>query len=182
MKFGIGIDTGGTYTDAVVYDFEDRKICGSAKSLTTRSNLTVGILGAIDGLPVDLVRKTEIISLSTTLATNACVEDKGGRAKLIFFGGDKKVIDQYGWQYGLPPSDDMYIQESFSRFSGGVDREPDWDLFSRNLEKGFENLDGVGIVEVNATRNGAFAEKKAKKYFKRGMKYRSYAGMSCFPS
>lgn len=165
MRLGIGIDTGGTYTDAVVYDFEDRKILGSAKSLTTRSDLTVGILGAIDGLPADLVRKTEIISLSTTLATNACVEDKGGRAKLIFFGGDKKVIDQYGRQYGLPPSDDMYIQESFGQFSGGVGREPDWELFIRNLEKGFEDLDGVGIVEMNATRNGAFAEKRAKKIF-----------------
>lgn len=165
MKLGIGIDTGGTYTDAVVYDFENRKILGSAKSLTTRSDLVVGILGAIDGLPIELIRQTEIISLSTTLATNACVEDKGGRAKLIFFGGDKKVIDQYGKQYGLPSSDNMYIQESFGRFSGGADREPDWELFSQHLEKEFEDLDGVGIIEVNAARNGALTEKKAKKLF-----------------
>ena len=33
---GIGIDTGGTYTDAVVYDFETRKILDSSKALTTR--------------------------------------------------------------------------------------------------------------------------------------------------
>ena len=25
MKIGIGIDTGGTYTDAVVYDFEETR-------------------------------------------------------------------------------------------------------------------------------------------------------------
>ena len=30
MKFGIGIDTGGTYTDAVIYVFEDKTILGSA--------------------------------------------------------------------------------------------------------------------------------------------------------
>ena len=68
MKLGIGIDTGGTYTDAVIYDFESRKILGSAKSLTTKNDLTIGILGAIDGLPLELLRKAEVISLSTTLA------------------------------------------------------------------------------------------------------------------
>lgn len=180
MKLGIGIDTGGTYTDAVVYDFEDKKILGSAKSLTTRSDLAIGILGAIDGLPIDLVRQTEIISLSTTLATNACVEDKGGRAKLIFFGGDKKVIDQYGKQYGLPSSDNMYIQESFGRFSGGADREPDWELFSQHLEKEFEDLDGVGIIEVNAARNGALTEKKAKKLFQERYKIPVVCGHELF--
>ena len=36
MKLGIGIDTGGTYTDAVIYDFENQKILGTAKSLTTK--------------------------------------------------------------------------------------------------------------------------------------------------
>lgn len=162
MKLGIGIDTGGTYTDAVIYNFEDKTILGSAKSLTTKNDLTIGILGAIDGLPADLVRQAEIISLSTTLATNACVEDKGGRAKLIFFGGDKKIIDQCGLPFGLPSSNDIYIQESFTKFSGEADREPDWELFDRQIEHGFENLDGVGIIEMNAMRNGAVVEKKGK--------------------
>lgn len=40
---GIGIDTGGTYTDAVIYDFETRKIRAAAKSLTTREDLKKGI-------------------------------------------------------------------------------------------------------------------------------------------
>ncbi len=167
MKLGIGIDTGGTYTDAVLYDFESRAILGSAKSLTTKDDLTVGILGAIDGLPAELLHKTEMISLSTTLATNACVEDKGGRAKLIFFGGDKKVIDQVGPQCGLPSSDEMYLQESYTTFSGGSTREPDWELFESAIETGFENLDGVGVIEVNAMRNGAAVEKKAKALFQK---------------
>lgn len=165
MKLGIGIDTGGTYTDAVIYNFDDRTILGAAKSLTTKQDLTIGILGAIDGLPTDLVKLAEIISLSTTLATNACVEDKSGRAKLIFFGGDKNVIDRNGAQYGLPPSDDMYIQESYTHFSGTSDRDPDWELFQNQIRTGFENLDGVGIIEMNAMRNGAVVEKKAKELF-----------------
>ena len=165
MKLGIGIDTGGTYTDAVIYDFEHRAILGTAKSLTTKNDLTVGILGAIDGLPVDLTRKAKIISLSTTLATNACVEDKGGRAKLIFFGGDKQIIDKLGRQCGLPASDEICIQESYTSFSGEIEREPDWNLFEKQTETGFEDLDGVGIIEINAMRNGAVVEKKAKEKF-----------------
>jgi len=165
LKLGIGIDTGGTYTDAVIYDFDSRAILGSAKSLTTKNDLTIGILGAIDGLPAHLAQQAALISLSTTLATNACVEGRGGQAKLIFFGGDAKLIDDVGGNYGLPPASDMYIQESFTQFSGEMEREPDWDLFRSQLASGFDHLDGVGIVEMNAIRNGGFVEKKAKAIF-----------------
>ena len=165
MKLGIGIDTGGTYTDAVLYDFDSRTILGSAKSLTTRGDLTIGILGAVDGLPAELARQAAMISLSTTLATNACVEDKGGRAKLIFFGGDKKVIDRYGASFGLPSSEEICLQECGTSFSGTVTQEPDWEQFRREIRTGFDGLDGVGIVGMNATRNGAVIEKKAREIF-----------------
>ncbi|HHW47708.1 MAG TPA: hydantoinase/oxoprolinase family protein [Clostridiaceae bacterium] len=167
MKIGIGIDTGGTYTDAVAYDFSTKTVLGSAKALTTKDDLSIGILEALDGLPKELLQRAEIISLSTTLATNACVENKGGNAKLIFFGGNKKVIDELGGKYGLPKTEDIYIQESYTRFSGEIEREPDWELFSRHIEKGYEHYDGVAIVEINAMKNGAVIEKKAKSIFQK---------------
>lgn len=80
MRIGIGIDTGGTFTDAVMYDFDAKEILSSVKALTTKDNLSVGIGNALDGLPYDFLKKAEMIALSTTLATNACVENKGGRA------------------------------------------------------------------------------------------------------
>ena len=165
MKIGIGIDTGGTYTDAVAYDFESGNVLGSAKSLTTKEDLTIGILGALDGVPADLLVQAELVSLSTTLATNACVEDKGGKAKLIFFGGDRKVIAENGKKYGLPHAEEIYIQEAYTDFWGGREREPDWELFSKNIEKEFDHLDGVGIIEINAMKNGAAVEKTAKEIF-----------------
>jgi N-methylhydantoinase A/oxoprolinase/acetone carboxylase beta subunit len=165
MKIGIGIDTGGTFTDAVLYDFEGKTILGSVKALTTKNDLAIGILDALDRLPGDLVMGAEIISLSTTLATNACVEDKGGNAKLIFFGGDKKVIDEFGGKYGLPPAKDIYIQESYTKFSGEREREVDWDLFRQNINGAFDDFDGVGIIEMNAMKNGAVIEQKAKTLF-----------------
>ncbi|MCL2160173.1 MAG: hydantoinase/oxoprolinase family protein [Oscillospiraceae bacterium] len=165
MKIGIGIDTGGTYTDAVAYDFSSGQILGSAKSPTTKEDLSIGILGALDALPKDLAQKAELVSLSTTLATNACVEGRGGKAKLIFFGGDKKVIDENGKKYGLPLAEDMYIQESHTDFYGGAKQDVDWELFLKNAKTEFEDLDGVGIIEKNAARNGGSVEKKAKKLF-----------------
>ncbi|NLZ89924.1 MAG: hydantoinase/oxoprolinase family protein, partial [Clostridiales bacterium] len=167
MRIGIGIDTGGTYTDAVVYDFDAGEVIAAAKALTTREDLSIGILEALDKLPRDKAAMAEVISLSTTLATNACVEDKGGSAKLIFFGGDRKVIDTNGSAYGLPPSKDMYIQESHTTFSGGFEREVDWAAFNAGIAEGFDGLDGVGIIEANAIRNSAVVEKKARELFAR---------------
>ena len=83
---GIGIDTGGTCTDAVIIDTTDHRVLSYGKTLTTKNDLKEGILKALSELDQELVKKARYLSLSTTLATNACVEGKGGRAKLVFFG------------------------------------------------------------------------------------------------
>ncbi|MQB45627.1 hydantoinase/oxoprolinase family protein [Rhizobium sp. ICMP 5592] len=86
--FLLGIDTGGTYTDAVLFHETDG-IVAKAKSLTTRHDLAVGIAGVVDtviakaGVPVSAIG---LVSLSTTLATNALVEGQGGRAGLVMIG------------------------------------------------------------------------------------------------
>ncbi len=84
----LGIDTGGTYTDAVLFS-ETRGVIAKAKALTTRHDLAVGIAGAVDAvLASTQVAPSAIglVSLSTTLATNALVEGQGGRAGLIMIG------------------------------------------------------------------------------------------------
>jgi N-methylhydantoinase A/oxoprolinase/acetone carboxylase beta subunit len=168
MKIGIGIDTGGTYTDAVAYALDSHTILGTAKSLTTKEDLTLGILGAVDQLPGGILKQAEIVSLSTTLITNACVENKTGRAKLIFFGGDERVIEKYGAEYGLPPISEMLLQECKTKFNGEIENEPDWEIFLSRMNQGeFEYLDGVGIIEMYAMKNGAVVEKKAKEIFEK---------------
>jgi len=71
---GLGIDTGGTYTDAVLFDFKTRKILSRAKSLTTKWKYSDGIMNAVKKLPDEILRKIDQVSLSTTLVTNAIVE------------------------------------------------------------------------------------------------------------
>lgn len=161
MRIGIGIDTGGTYTDAVVYDFHEKKILNSAKALTTKEDLSIGIGNALDGLPPELLQKAELISLSTTLATNACVENKGGRAKLLLMGVNKKVVAEFGQDYGLPDVEEIYFLESKSSYTGEILEEPDWDFFFTNSKNWFQDAYAVGIVELNAMDNAAVLEKKA---------------------
>ncbi|HUH50364.1 MAG TPA: hydantoinase/oxoprolinase family protein [Mycoplana sp.] len=84
----LGIDTGGTYTDAVLFS-ETEGVVAKAKALTTRHDLAVGISGAV-GAVLDQAQASvsaiSLVSLSTTLATNALVEGQGGRAGLVMIG------------------------------------------------------------------------------------------------
>jgi len=74
---GLGIDAGGTYTDAVVYDLENRATDCKAKALTTKWDFTIGIENALARLDPDSLASVELVALSTTLATNAIVENEG---------------------------------------------------------------------------------------------------------
>jgi N-methylhydantoinase A/oxoprolinase/acetone carboxylase beta subunit len=83
IKTGLGVDAGGTYTDAVIFDLEKNSTLCKAKSLTTRWDFAVGISKALDQLDQDFLHKIELVSLSTTLATNAIVENEGQKVGLI---------------------------------------------------------------------------------------------------
>jgi len=99
----LGIDTGGTYTDAVLFQDEEGVIA-KAKSLTTRHDLSEGIAGAVGaalengGIPASQIA---MVSLSTTLATNALVEGQGGRAALVMIGFGPEDIARGGLSEAL---------------------------------------------------------------------------------
>ncbi|SOC37141.1 N-methylhydantoinase A/oxoprolinase/acetone carboxylase beta subunit [Rhizobium subbaraonis] len=103
----LGIDTGGTYTDAVLFS-EASGVVAKAKALTTRHDLVVGIAGAVEAVldqakaPVSAI---SLVSLSTTLATNALVEGQGGRAGLVMigFGPEDLKRDGLGEALGNDP-------------------------------------------------------------------------------
>ena len=83
---GLGIDTGGTCTDAVIYDLAQNTVLASAKTPTTKEDLKTGIRNVLDRLPQNLLSSCRTLALSTTLATNACVEGKWGNGRLILIG------------------------------------------------------------------------------------------------
>jgi N-methylhydantoinase A/oxoprolinase/acetone carboxylase beta subunit len=82
----LGLDTGGTFTDAVLLD-DELEVLETAKSLTTHGNLIDGLCGAVDQV-IGNVRAEEIqlVCLSTTLATNALVEGRSRAVALLMIG------------------------------------------------------------------------------------------------
>ncbi|MEN9409641.1 MAG: hypothetical protein RL216_1615 [Pseudomonadota bacterium] len=99
MAYFLGVDTGGTYTDAVIVDEAATRVIGSAKSLTTRGDLALGVGRAVDAALAQAgVRPGEValVSLSTTLATNALVEGQGGRVALVFIGFSDADLERGG--------------------------------------------------------------------------------------
>lgn len=96
MALALGVDTGGTYTDAVLIR-DERDLVASAKALTTRHDLAEGIGNAVRavldqaGVPAAAVG---LAALSTTLATNALVEGQGGRVALIYIGFRPADLDR----------------------------------------------------------------------------------------
>jgi N-methylhydantoinase A/oxoprolinase/acetone carboxylase beta subunit len=84
----IGIDTGGTYTDAVLVDISTGQVAAWQKERTTPHDLSLGVGKVLAGLLRQSVAPAEVVklSVSTTLATNAVVEGRGARVGLFVLG------------------------------------------------------------------------------------------------
>ena len=105
MPILLGLDTGGTYTDAVLFD-PAKGVLAAAKSLTTKHDLAIGLKGAMDGVLAHLPDGTKaaeiaLVSMSTTLATNAIVEAHGAPICLILLGYDVKALERAGLKQAL---------------------------------------------------------------------------------
>jgi len=94
MPVVLGIDTGGTFTDAVLVDHGSGQVVAQAKALTTRADLSVGIREAMARVLAEIpdgAREVRLVSVSTTLATNAIVEGKGSAVCTLLIGYEGQV-------------------------------------------------------------------------------------------
>lgn len=82
----IGLDVGGTFTDAVV--LEKGRLLGSHKCRTTYDNLLKGITEALAGIKEFVVpEEVERITLSTTIITNTLINHKEEPVDLYIIPG-----------------------------------------------------------------------------------------------
>lgn len=137
MELGLGIDTGGTFTDAAMLDLRDKRLLGWSKRPTTRLDLAQGISDAVSALMREHrfdPSKVRLVGLSTTLATNSILESRGGRVGLIGIGWDtddparlgaerlafvKGGHDSRGRE--MAPLDIEGLRDSIASMSGEVD-------------------------------------------------------------
>ena len=144
MSFILGMDTGGTYTDAVVIDAKDRRVICKAKALTTKDDLTRGIKGCLEQLEFDRMDEITMISLSTTLATNAIVEGRGGKVALLYMGAD---LDGE-----IPSAESIRIKGKFD-IMGRQKEALDEEEVRRVLQPLKGKVDAVAISGYASVRN-----------------------------
>jgi N-methylhydantoinase A/oxoprolinase/acetone carboxylase beta subunit len=97
----IGVDTGGTYTDAAIIEARGHRIIATAKAITTKGDLSVGVAEAITQAIAKLPHEVPpqdvaMVSVSTTLATNAVVEGHGSATGVILIGFDAAMVERTG--------------------------------------------------------------------------------------
>ncbi|NAZ37694.1 hydantoinase/oxoprolinase N-terminal domain-containing protein [Rubellimicrobium sp. CFH 75288] len=160
MNVLLGIDTGGTYTDAAILDAAETRVLAKAKALTTRPDLSGGVGAAIDaalraaGVAPEAVG---MVSLSTTLATNALVEGQGGCAALVAIGFDAGDLGRDGLPEALGA--DPLIAVAGGHDHAGAERAPlDREGLAAALARLPAGLTGVAVAARFATRNPAHEE------------------------
>jgi N-methylhydantoinase A len=85
----VAVDIGGTFTDLIGFDDEAQAFV-QAKSLTTPSELTRGVINCIRESGIDAGKIDELIHGSTT-AINTLIERKGAKTGLIVTRGTRDV-------------------------------------------------------------------------------------------
>ncbi|MDO9517442.1 MAG: hydantoinase/oxoprolinase family protein [Methanosarcinaceae archaeon] len=114
MNYSLGIDAGGTYTDAVLLRDSDELIIDTSKALTSYPDPLEGIKNAIDGLDPTHLNEVKMVSVSTTLSTNSILEGTGFPVALILVG-------KYDITKELPTK--HYIQVAGGHDYNGIESE-----------------------------------------------------------
>ena len=144
MSLGLGIDTGGTYTDSAIIDMVKGVVISKAKALTTRNDLSIGISNSITKLDQNLYRRVELVSVSSTLATNSVVEGKGCRVALIVAG--------YEFNKAIPVNELVEIAGGHNLMGDEKDML-DVDAARDFVERVKDKVDGIAISSYLAVRN-----------------------------
>ena len=168
-NYTIGIDTGGTYTDAVVIkrnQSTDNKnnadnILASVKSLTTHGNLSEGISDALaKALEAAIVKSAgefnpkdvSLVSLSTTLATNALVEGQGSSLGIFTLGFNDAMVERTEIAKAIPDAKILNIKGG--HVYTGREQEPlDEAAIREALAGSMGKVDAYAVAGHYAVRN-----------------------------
>lgn len=145
MSYILGMDTGGTYTDGVIVDSLKKKVICKSKTLTTKEDLTIGIENCLEYLDASYFPLISLVSLSTTLATNAIVENKGCRIGLLQFGNSLDPKDL--------PADECRILKGEFDIMGRLKEEMDDAQAREAIESLRGKVDAIAISGYASVRN-----------------------------
>ena len=151
MALRLGIDTGGTFTDAVLVD-DNKQIIAAEKSLTTRFDLSVGIGDVVGKLPRELLLEISMVSLSTTLTTNSVVEDLGAPVGVLLPGYNETQVRQSGLLEILPAQLVVILEGGFDAV--GKEHRPLDEVTAQNsILRLKDQVSAFAISSMFGTRN-----------------------------
>ncbi|TKB11701.1 hydantoinase/oxoprolinase N-terminal domain-containing protein [Desulforhopalus sp. IMCC35007] len=149
QKFIIGIDTGGTYTDAVLIDTNTQAIVATSKKPTTHYKLSVAtgealaeLLATSGATPEQIVK----VVVSSTLATNAVVENRGARVAVIVIGFVK--------HFRLPVKAVVFVKGGHN-IMGEEEQPLELDYLVQLIEGLKNEVDAYGICSAMSIKNPA---------------------------
>ncbi|WP_299366813.1 hydantoinase/oxoprolinase family protein [uncultured Tateyamaria sp.] len=154
MAIVLGVDTGGTYTDAVLIR-DERDVLARAKALTTRQDLALGVGAAVRSVLAAsgvAAEQVAMASLSTTLATNALVEGQGGRVALIYVGFRARDLETQGLADALA-GDPVCVLAGGHGHDGSEAAALDEAGLLAFLETHRDEVSGFAVAAQFATRN-----------------------------
>ena len=107
MKYRVGVDIGGTFTDSISISSEG--IVSTSKALTTPGQLSQGVIDAVSGLDLSIPEIERFVH-GTTAGLNAFLERRGASTALITTKGFRDVYeigranrpDMYNLKYKAP--------------------------------------------------------------------------------
>lgn len=148
-NLGLGIDTGGTNTNAVVVDLGSNKVLVKGVASTTYHDLSIGIMKAIDDAVVKNridTSRIKLVGLSTTLATNSILQGRGGEVGLIGIGW----TPQPDWRFECKTS--KFVRGAYD--SMGKRTEPlDEEGLQRAIDDVCTEVDAVVISGMFSVAN-----------------------------
>ena len=145
-RYGLGIDAGGTYTDAVIMDFTSQQVVVKCKAPTTQPDPSGGIRLALEQIDSAVLQDVSMVSLATTFATNAIVEDRGAEAGLILVGYDERPPE-------IPSSTRVLMINGGHKVNGEQKTPLDVARLEVDLESFIRDLDAVAVTAFFSVRN-----------------------------
>ena len=148
----LGLDTGGTFTDSVLLDASGN-VVASAKSPTTHHDLSIGLRGAVQGLGDKLSDyQVTLVSMSTTLATNALVEGHGRRVCLLLIGYTEAQLGRARLSEVMGRDPVVFIPGGHNA-AGEAQAELDFNALQDTLAEHAEHIDAYAVSAMFGVRN-----------------------------
>lgn len=162
MKYRVGVDIGGTFTDSI--SISSAGEVSTSKALTTPGQLSQGVIDAVNGLDLSIPEIERFVH-GTTAGLNAFLERRGATTALITTRGFRDVYeigranrpDMYNLKYKAPKPlvarKDIFELDERMAFDGQIVKQVSTEELERIAQSVVGKYQVVAVVLLHAYKN-----------------------------